>query len=1383
MEKYREHSESIRSTDVFLWSVAAGAQELAFLLSRWTINPVCDALLGSAMCTSMSHRAGADEEKLRDTAACFEDKITTSLNRLQTILTVGEPRPAVDSQGVQCTHVNDERISLLELASALDMKAFLSHSRCQTIVSTLLNQVDALAVPRYVSAPAILTQIILLPLGYTGLLSVCSDPRQAAWKQAKRGLTLGDQRRLEPKKLNPAARAREFVRVPRVKKVVCNALRLLHALLFASVLLIRADTDPVCSHPGDSPWWVVALEGLLLWWTFNLQIDQLSQHARRGDRKRKLAWGHPLIDSVALSVLVVSLILWWMCFFWAKSPNAGVRGEYVAQAGPESVFGSWTPTPPPPPDAGRKGMRRLDAFSDAGMQMSAGEWSMLLLGLSAIPLLFQLLHIATELEMLGVPMIIMSKMVYDILPFFIVFFAAALGFGLTFVAVMSMHSSWRPGVFAWTQQTIRAPLESVGAKTTDEWTVTSALGIPFWAALGELSLDGVGNTSPVLGPTMLWIYVMISQVILFSLLIAIMVSTFQKHSANAEREFSLYKVTLLMEARALFVVPPPFSLAVLCLWPPAWRPASPPGGKPVCAPLDAEMLHELQSSRSASAGMDKFHGRQDPVWQINMINEKLTDLCELQMKDRQAIERVEQRLHVGGTCSTGINIPASRPATMAPRSSKADTTIARRRDYCGHIHDAKGRTSAAKQAAPLEAGESGRRSASTKASSPPEVAQCRQDAQEVALQSSSRVTEGKQQLKDALACNLSRVVDIFRKMDADGSGTVDCSEFQKAVLMLGVHASDESCNAIFDEYDQDGSGQLVYSEYVRYSLLEALARSHSRVIDLFRQWDEDGTGTIDKREFRQALSSLGFDAPRSDVDAIFDEVDKDDSGQISFRELNKLLRKGGTVQQPAAIQPGGAGKIETCARNRSCLRTAHGCSSNGASACGTADRMDPLRTKGSKRPQLQAHGSTAPSKVADPSPVASARQERLVVPPAAAASDVESNNRWQARSVIPPAASPPEHHISEKIISAASKRPVDVSKTGYFEALHPPLETLIREHNQAKPGRQSSLREQLAAAWPRAEVHFSSNDTQGFGRISKLDFRKAVGVLTLDASRNAVDELFDDLCARDENTISYKRLGGMLRKDALAAEKTVLKQALAASLSRMSDLLREWDEDGSGSIDKKEFTRAIQALGLGGSVVACEAIFDEYDQDDSGQLSHAELIRISLLEALARSHSRVIDLFRQWDEDGTGTIDKREFRQALSSLGFDAPRSDVDAIFDEVDKDDSGQISFRELNKLLRKGGTVQQPAAIQPGGAGKIETCARNRSCPLDGVGRAVSPQVHRPPPLYVSSQAATAGNTRSAPDSARFCCSGSTMGVAVHLRAHPVMGTGPSEQQLYSL
>ena len=58
---------------------------------------------------------------------------------------------------------------------------------------------------------------------------------------------------------------------------------------------------------------------------------------------------------------------------------------------------------------------------------------------------------------------------------------------------------------------------------------------------------------------------------------------------------------------------------------------------------------------------------------------------------------------------------------------------------------------------------------------------------------------------------------------------------------------------------------------------------------------------------------------------------------------------------------------------------------------------------------------------------------------------------------------------------------------------------------------------------------------------------------------------------------------------------------------RVIDLFHEWDDDGSGSISKKEFCKALPALGLECPMSEIESLFDSWDPDGSGAIELAEL--------------------------------------------------------------------------------------------------------------------------------------------------------------------------------
>ena len=59
------------------------------------------------------------------------------------------------------------------------------------------------------------------------------------------------------------------------------------------------------------------------------------------------------------------------------------------------------------------------------------------------------------------------------------------------------------------------------------------------------------------------------------------------------------------------------------------------------------------------------------------------------------------------------------------------------------------------------------------------------------------------QLRDAMTASLERVIDMFRRWDADESGRISRREFHQAAAALGVRASRAVVDAAFSFLDVD----------------------------------------------------------------------------------------------------------------------------------------------------------------------------------------------------------------------------------------------------------------------------------------------------------------------------------------------------------------------------------------------------------------------------------------------------------------------------------------------------------------------------------------------------------------------------------------------------
>ena len=68
----------------------------------------------------------------------------------------------------------------------------------------------------------------------------------------------------------------------------------------------------------------------------------------------------------------------------------------------------------------------------------------------------------------------------------------------------------------------------------------------------------------------------------------------------------------------------------------------------------------------------------------------------------------------------------------------------------------------------------------------------------------------------------------------------------------------------------------------------------------------------------------------------------------------------------------------------------------------------------------------------------------------------------------------------------------------------------------------------------------------------------------------------------------------------------ILARSIKKNAVRAVDLFKEWDEDGSGGIDKSEFFRAIRALDFAVERADTDAVFDARDADKSGTVDRDE---------------------------------------------------------------------------------------------------------------------------------------------------------------------------------
>ena len=139
-----------------------------------------------------------------------------------------------------------------------------------------------------------------------------------------------------------------------------------------------------------------------------------------------------------------------------------------------------------------------------------------------------------------------------------------------------------------------------------------------------------------------------------------------------------------------------------------------------------------------------------------------------------------------------------------------------------------------------------------------------------------------ERIKQTLRKDLQRVLDLFRKWDTDGDGTVDRAEFGRAVALLGFKPP---------EGPTWGAAYVAYVRTVGIVVRPPAARGRGRGR---AAWGTQAQGPHLRPHLRRAHR---FAPPRyvGTIDALFASLDEDGSGTAEINEIEAAL-KGGRKQ-------------------------------------------------------------------------------------------------------------------------------------------------------------------------------------------------------------------------------------------------------------------------------------------------------------------------------------------------------------------------------------------------------------------------------------------------------------------------------------------------------
>jgi len=255
----------------------------------------------------------------------------------------------------------------------------------------------------------------------------------------------------------------------------------------------------------------------------------------------------------------------------------------------------------------------------------------------------------------------------------------------------------------------------------------------------------------------------------------------------------------------------------------------------------------------------------------------------------------------------------------------------------------------------------------------------------------------------------------------------------------------------------------------------------------------------------------------------------------------------------------------------------------------------------------------------------------------------------------------------------------------------------------------------------RAEIDifiqcFREFDLDDSGTIDAKELELALNSMGQGCSGDDARDLIESLSESESNSIDWKHFFMIMRefypdqRREFEAEFITPARSLFPHFSR-TDLLvfveafREFDADGSGTIDVHELANLFKSMGQGTNRNRLQEIIDKVDDRGMGEIGWSGFLKIMdiLYPDMKQKYEQTyyvpakdfpeftredidvfIQTFRECDIDGSGSIDVNELAEVFSRMGQGCSREKLQMIIDAVDDDGLGEIKFDGFLKIMK---------------------------------------------------------------------------------------------------
>jgi len=147
-----------------------------------------------------------------------------------------------------------------------------------------------------------------------------------------------------------------------------------------------------------------------------------------------------------------------------------------------------------------------------------------------------------------------------------------------------------------------------------------------------------------------------------------------------------------------------------------------------------------------------------------------------------------------------------------------------------------------------------------------------------------------QQLNDK---HIKKLRENFIAMDVNGDGSLTTAELVEGLKKAGMNEAEmEELTKVISEVDADGSGSIDYTEFLAATLEKRAYMEEDICWQAFRVFDRNGDGKIDKKELSVVLQDPDLKKVAEDIESLVKEIDTSGDGEIDFQEFMVMMKAG-----------------------------------------------------------------------------------------------------------------------------------------------------------------------------------------------------------------------------------------------------------------------------------------------------------------------------------------------------------------------------------------------------------------------------------------------------------------------------------------------------------